>query len=288
MRTFEYRETSTLDEALELLCEHGEDATPIAGGTSLVLMMKQGLVQPEVVVDVRRIAALRGIVRTSDGGLELGALETHRAIETSPVVAAYAPALAETFSRIATVRIRNQATLGGNLVHADPAQDPPAILLALDAEAIVSTRAGERCVPMAEFFIDYFESAVAPGELLSRIRLPQLPANARVAYTKYLPGTQDDYATVAIAALLALDADRRCTAIRIGLGSLGVTPLRARAVEDALAGAVVTPRLIAEASELVAGAIDPLDDARGSAAYKRDMARVWLERTLVGLLEAAA
>lgn len=287
MRTFEYRETSTLDEALALLRAHGTDATPIAGGTSLVLMMKQGLVQPELVVDLRRIDALRGI-RPGADGLEIGALETHRAIETSPVVRTFCPALAQTFSRIATVRIRNQATVGGNLVHADPAQDPPPMLLALDARAVIASPDGERVVPLAEFFVDYFESTVQEGELLRFVRIPPLPAGARVAYTKFLPRTEDDYATVAIAALLALDEDGRCREVRIGLGALGTTPLRARAVEDALRGQILTPALIDDAAVLVRDEVDPLDDVRGSAAYKREMARVWTGRTLTGLLRSAA
>ena len=288
MRTFEYRETSSLDEALALLRERGSDASAIAGGTSLVLLMKQGLVQPALVVDLRRIDALRGIRVTADGGLELGALETHRAIETSEVVRRWCPALARAFSRIATVRIRNQATLGGNLVHADPAQDPPPVLLALDAAAVVASADGERVIPMSEFFVDYFESAVGEGELVRSVRIPPLPPGAQLAYAKFLPRTEDDYATVAVAALLALDADRRCTEVRIGLGALGATPLRAYAVEAALRGTVPTSQTIAEAAALVGEAIDPLDDVRGSAAYKREMARVWTARTLTGLLEQRA
>lgn len=288
MRTFDYRETSSLDEALALLREHGAEATPIAGGTSLVLMMKQGLVQPGLVVDVRRIDALRGIRIAADGALELGALETHRAIETSALVREWCPALAQTFGRIATVRIRNQATLGGNLVHADPAQDPPPMLLALDASAVVISKAGTRVVPLTDFFVDYFESAVGEGELLQSVRVPPLPPGAQAAYTKFLPRTEDDYATVAVAALLVLDDDRRCTDVRIGLGALGATPLRAYAVEAALRGGVVTPQAIAEAAALVRDAIDPLDDVRGSAAYKREMARVWTARTLTSLLERCA
>ncbi len=285
MRTFEYHPTTTLHEALGLLHDHGADAAAMAGGTSLVLMMRQGLMQPEVVVDLNGIAELRGIRLTADGSLELGALETHRAIETSPTVHAFCPALAETFGRIATVRIRNQATLGGNLVHADPSQDPPPMLIALDASAVIATMDGERVVPLAEFFLDYFESAVAEGELLRCVRIPALAPNARAAYTKFLPGTEDDYATVAVAAYLDCSADKHCNEIRIGLGSLGVTPLRARAVEDALRGTVLTRGTIAHAATLADDIIDPFTDARGSAAYKRAMARVWIERTIADLAE---
>lgn len=243
-------------------------------------MMKQGLVQPEVVVDLRGIHALRGLGRTVDGGLEIGALETHRAVETSPEVRAFCPALAAAFGRIATVRIRNQATLGGNLVHADPAQDPPPVLLALDASVVLVSRDGERSVPLHAFFLDYFETALREGELLRLVRIPALPAGARVAYTKFLPRTEDDYATAAVAVLIVADGGGRCAEVRIGLGALGMTPLRARTVEDALRGQLLSDALIADAAALVRDEVDPLDDVRGSAAYKREMARVWTARTL--------
>jgi carbon-monoxide dehydrogenase medium subunit len=288
MRTFEYRAAASVDEALSLLREHGDDAELIAGGTSLVLMMKQGLVQPGFVVGLQGLRELRQIRSVDNGGLEIGALVTHRAVETSPVVKRFAPALAETFSRIATIRIRNQATIGGNLAHADPAQDPPPMLLALDASVEVASDGATRTIPLHEFFVDYFETALRPGELLRSVRIPPLPAGARVAYTKFLPRTEDDYATVAVAALLALDEDRRVREIRIGLGALGTTPLRARAVENALRGQKISDALIADAAALVRDEVDPLDDVRGSASYKREMARVWTRRTLESLAGRAA
>jgi carbon-monoxide dehydrogenase medium subunit len=288
MRTFDYRPASSLDEALALLKEYGDDAEPIAGGTSLVLMMKQGLVQPGVVVGLQNVRGLDGIRVLSDGALEIGALATHRLVETSPVVRKFAPALSETFSRIATVRIRNQATIGGNLVHADPAQDPPPMLLALDAQVEIASDGGTRTIPLDTFFVDYFETALGEHELLRSVRIPALPAGARVAYTKFLPRTEDDYATVSVAGLLALDEDRRVREVRIGLGALGTTPLRARAVEGALRGQKITPELIADAAALVRDEVDPLDDVRGSASYKREMARVWTRRTLEGLARGAA
>lgn len=246
-------------------------------------MMKQGLVQPAVVVGLQGIDALHGIRVAADGGLEIGALTTHREVETSPIVREFAPELARTFGRIATVRIRNQATIGGNLVHADPAQDPPPILLALDAEALVCGGDGARAIPLHAFFVGLFETALGEGELLCAVRIPPLAPAARLGYTKFLPRTEDDYATVSVAALLALNDEGRCEQIRIGLGSLGMTPLRARAVEDALRGERLTRELIQEAAALVRDEVDPLDDVRGSARYKREMARVWTARTLEAL-----
>src|SRR5262249_42367997 len=149
--------------ALDLLGRYGDDAHFLAGGTSLMLMMQQGLVQPGHVVGLHDVAELRGVRPQSDGGLEIGAMTRHREVERAAATTAYCPTLAENFSRIATVRIRNQATIGGNLVHADPAQDPPPMLLALDAEAVVSGANGQRTVPLDGFFEDFFQTAVQEG-----------------------------------------------------------------------------------------------------------------------------
>jgi carbon-monoxide dehydrogenase medium subunit len=284
VRTFDYRAAASIDEALAALAEYGDDVELIAGGTSLILMMQQGLVQPAVVVGLGAIGELRGIKRTPDGGLDVGAMTTHRQLETSPEAFAYAAALPQALGVIATIRIRNQATVGGNLVHADPAQDPPPVLIALDAAVeAVSTGGGARLIPMAEFFTDYFETALGATELLRSIKIPPLPAGSRLAYKKFLPRTEDDYATVSVAVRLGVAPDGTCADLRIGLGALGTTPLRARAVEAALHGQKLTAQTIREAAALVRDEVDPLDDIRGSAAYKREMARVWTERTIASL-----
>jgi carbon-monoxide dehydrogenase medium subunit len=227
---------------------------------------------------------LRGIKRTPDGGLDVGAMTTHRQLETSPEAFAFAAALPQSLGVIATIRIRNQATLGGNLVHADPAQDPPPVLIALDASVdVVSEGGGARSIPMEAFFTDYFETAIGATELLRSVKVPPMPAGSRLAYKKFLPRTADDYATVAVAVRLGHAPDGTCTDLRIGLGALGTTPLRAKAVESALLGRKLTPEAIREAAALVRDEVDPLDDVRGSARYKREMARVWTERTIASL-----
>ena len=195
----------------------------------------------------------------------------------------YCPALATTFGHVATVRIRNQGTIGGNVAHADPAQDPPPMLIALDAEAVLTSQSGERVVPLDEFFVDYLTTTLQPAEVLTSIRLPPLPAGTCATYEKFLPRTHDDYATVSVAATLRLDADGRCANVRVALGGAAGTPVHARAVEDALRGESPTDQRIADAAALVLDLVDPPDDARGSAAYKRRMARVWTERALRGL-----
>jgi aerobic carbon-monoxide dehydrogenase medium subunit len=289
VRTFDYSAAASIDEALAALEEHGDEVEFIAGGTSLILMMQQGLVQPSKVVGLGNIKELRGIKRSAEGGLEVGAMTTHRQLETSPEAFAYAAALPQSLGVIATIRIRNQATLGGNLVHADPAQDPPPVLIALDSTVdLVSAGGGARSIPMEAFFTDFFETVLAENELVRSVKIPPMPAGSRLAYKKFLPRTEDDYATVSVAVRLGVDADGKCKDIRIGLGALAVTPLRAKAVEKALLGQKLTAESIREAAALVRDEVDPLDDVRGSANYKREMARVWTERTIASLANIKA
>jgi aerobic carbon-monoxide dehydrogenase medium subunit len=284
MRAYALHQPESLEEALDLLEAHGdEDTHVIAGGTSMVLLMTMGLVQPEHVIALRKIPELRGITSEADGGLTIGALATHRQLELASEVRAYAPALSDTFRQVATVRIRNQATLGGNLVHADPAQDPPPMLIALDASVTLRSKAGERKLPVEELFVDYLTTQLQSGEVLTAVHLSPLAPGTRATYLKFLPRTQDDYATVSVAATLRLDGDGRCEHARVALGGAAGVPLRARVVEDALAGEQLTDARIVEAAALVDGIVDPPDDARGSSAYKRRMARVWTERALRSL-----
>jgi carbon-monoxide dehydrogenase medium subunit len=281
VRAFDYHEPASVDEALGLLGTHGEDATVMAGGTALVLLMRQGLVRPAHVVGLRRLSTLAGVAR--HGSLRLGALLTIAAAARSADVQTHCPALAEAFRSVATVRIRNQATVGGNLAHADPASDPPAMLLALDAVALARGPLGERRIPLAEFFRDVFTTALSAEELLVAVEVPPLPSGARAAYLKFLPRTADDYATVSVAACVATSADGRVAHARVALGGAGSTPLRARLVESALLGERGAGHL-SQIAALAREEVDPFDDLRGTADYKREMARVWTERVLRGLL----
>ena len=280
--TFEYHEPRELGPALELLARHGEDAHLIAGGTATVLLLRQGLLRPGHVISLRRIEALGGIARTSDGGLRIGAMATHRAVERSPLARAYSPALTDAFASVATIRIRNQATVGGNLAHADPAQDPPPMLAALGATVTARSSRGERTVPVAELAVDHFTTSLAGDEVITEVLLPPIPDGTRATYLKFLPKTADDYATVSVAATLRLASDGTIAVANIVLGAVGPTPIRARRVEDALRGRIRSE--IGDAAALVGEEIDPADDARGSSEYKRGMARVWTERALAQLL----
>jgi carbon-monoxide dehydrogenase medium subunit len=285
MNAFDYRAPRTVDEALTILSEYGEDARVIAGGTALVTMLRQRLVRPGCLVSLRDVAGLDRVDATN-GALSFGALVTHRQSETSPLVRERIPVLAETFRRVATVRIRHMATLGGALAHADPNQDPPVTLLALGARVQIRGAGGSRELAIDEFFRDYYESALAPGEIVTGVTVPVPAASTGAAFVKFLPRTADDYATVAVAAIVTLDGDR-CRGARIALGSVGVTPLRGRAAEALLSGERMSDGLLKAVGEAVKGEVDPLSDHRGSAAYKRDMAAVMVRRALTQAWEAA-
>jgi aerobic carbon-monoxide dehydrogenase medium subunit len=285
MHRFDFLEPTSLDEAQAALREHGDDAKIMAGGTALILFMRQRLLQPAVIVSLRQVPGLDQ-VEAVDGGIRIGTLVTHRRAEIHPLVRERFPALEETLERVATIRIRNMGTVGGNLAHSDPAQDPPATLLALGASVDVVGPGGQRTIPLDEFFTDYYENALEPGDVLTHINVPPPPARHAQAFSKFLPRSVDDYATVAVAVSLALSPDgKRCEEARIGLGSVGPTPLRARAAEAVLRGQELTDAVLREAGEAAAGECDPLPDIRGSAEYKREMVKVWLARTVRRALE---
>jgi carbon-monoxide dehydrogenase medium subunit len=290
MHRFDWLEPRSLDEVHAALREHGDDARLMAGGTALMLLMRQGLVQPAVIVSLQRVPGL-DTVEAQNGTLRIGALCTHRRVETHALVRERHPALHETLERVATIRIRNMGTIGGNLAHSDPSQDPPPTLLALGASVEVAGPDGARSIPLDEFFTDYYENALEPGEVLTAIEVPDQAASFSgngaaggryvQAFSKFLPRSVDDYATVAVAVSMAVSADgQRCEDVRIGLGSAGPTPLRARGAEAALRGRELTDAALREAGEAAAAECDPLADVRGSSAYKREMVKVWLARTV--------
>lgn len=287
MNAFDYRAPRTLEEALAILREQGDDARVIAGGTALVTMMRQRLVRPSCLVSLRDVQGLDRIEATN-GSVRLGAMVTHRKAEISPLVRERLPILSETLHRVATIRIRHMATLGGALAHADPNQDPPVTLMALGARVEIRGAGGQRALPLEEFFRDYYETALAPGELVTGVIVPLLPAASGAAFLKFLPRTADDYATVAVAATVTLEPDgERCREARIALGAVGVTPLRGRAAEALLPGERLGERLLHAVGEAAKREVDPLSDHRGSAAYKREMTAVMVGRALTQAWEAA-
>jgi carbon-monoxide dehydrogenase medium subunit len=200
--------------------------------------------------------------------------------------------LAETFHHVATIRVRNMATVGGGLAHADPNQDPPPSLIALGATVKATSANGSRVIPLDEFFTDYYETMLKPDEIITEVFVPNLPANSGAAYLKFLPRTADDYATVSAAAVLTLDKTKKTISnVRIALGSVGTTPIRATAAEAVLRGQPVKAEAFAEAAEKAKEAVDPISDFRGSAGYKKEMAGVFvrraLEKALAGIRQLA-
>jgi carbon-monoxide dehydrogenase medium subunit len=233
-------------------------------------------------ISLHRLPGLNSI-HLEDDGLHIGALAHHRDVETSPLVRQHAPLLTEVYSRVATVRIRNSATVGGGLAHADPSQDPPAGLIVLGASVRLQSRNGDRTLPVDELFSDYYETQIQPGELLTEVIVPPQPAGAKAAYLKFLPRTADDYATVAVAARGEVD-NGTVRNLRVALAAAASTPVHATAVEQALEGQQATADNIRRAAEAVADQVDPLDDFRGSPDYKRDMAVVFTRRALEKIL----
>jgi len=280
MIPFEYRTPKNLKEVHATLKEFGGDAKLIAGGTALVIMMKQRLVRPSCLVALRSVRGLNGI-EVKDGGLSIGGLANHREVESSSLVRRRLPMLAETFHHVATIRVRNMATVGGGLAHADPNQDPPPSLIALGASVKATSGNGSRVIPLDGFFKDYYETVLNPDEIITELFVPKIAPNTGAAYIKFLPRTADDYATVSAAAVLTLDKNRKNVAdVRIALGSVGVTPIRATEAEAVLRGQPLKPEAFAEAGEKAKAMVDPVSDFRGSAGYKRDMAAVFVRRAL--------
>ena len=279
MIDFEYHAPTSLDQVFALLDKYGDDSRGMAGGTALVIQMKQRLSQPGHVIGMRRVGSLNAIESTPEG-LRIGALCTQRQIENSELVGKEVPLVADTFRKVATPRIRNMATIGGGLVNGDPNQDPPPSLIALGASAVMTSKSGDRVVLLEEFFIDYYETDVQPGEILTNVMVPHAPAGSGSVYLKFLPRTADDYGTVNVAAVVSKEQDGMCKDVRIVLGAAGVTPIRAKDAEDALRGKPLTDENIRAAAVLVKDAVDPLEDFRGSADYKTDMAEVFARRAV--------
>jgi carbon-monoxide dehydrogenase medium subunit len=202
-------------------------------------------------------------------------------VESTPRLRRRLPLLTETYHHVATIRVRNMATVGGGLAHADPNQDPPPSLIALGATVKATSADGSRVIPLDDFFTDYYETVLKPDEIVTEIFVPKMSANSAGAYLKFLPRTADDYATVSAAAVLTLDKTHKTiTDVRIALGSVGVTAIRATAAEALLRGQPVKTEAFAEAGEKAKEAVDPVSDFRGSAAYKKEMAGVFVRRAL--------
>lgn len=275
---FDYHSTTSLQEAIDLLQQYGDDAKVMAGGQSLIPLMKLRLAQPAYIVDINRVGGLSEI-SDDDTWLTIGALTRESAIEKAEAVHARYPLLLDTAKVIADPLVRNLATVGGNIVHADPANDHPATMLAYRAEAVAVGPNGERVVPIDEFFVDAFETALAPDELLTAIRIPTPAALTGGAYVKF-ERKVGDYAIAAAAAQLSLDPDGTISQAGLALTNLAFVPARSHRAEEALRGQPANDDTFQQAATIAAEDCDPAADLRGSVDYKRAMAKTVTLRAL--------
>lgn len=281
---FDYHSPGSLEEAVSLLDRLGDQAKILAGGHSLIPAMRFRLAMPENLVDINGLADLE-YIREEAGWLAIGALTRESALEESLLVQKRYPLLAETAAVIADPLVRNLATVGGNLAHADPANDHPATMLAYGAELKVHGPGGARTIPIDEFFTRLFETSMAANEILTEIRIPQPGPGSGGAYLK-LERKVGDYAISAAAVQLTMDGDR-CAAARIGLTNVNPTPMRATAAEEILSGQVITEELLEAAGQAAGEQSDPSPDLRGSVEYKRDLTRVMTKRAIRKAMERA-
>lgn len=274
---FEYHSPSSVDEAVALLERLGGDAKVLAGGHSLVPAMRFRLALPEHLVDINRIADL-SYIREADGVLAIGALTRESELEHSALVAERYPLLADAGRVIADPLVRNRATVGGNLAHADPANDHPAVVLAYGATLVAQGPGGRREIAADDFFTGLFENALAANEILVELRIPAPGAGAGGAYEKF-ERKVGDYAVSAAAVQLTMDGDT-CTGARIALTNVSAVPMRATGAEAALNGKQVTDDVVEAAGQAAAAECDPSGDLRGSVEYKRDLTRVMVKRAI--------
>jgi aerobic carbon-monoxide dehydrogenase medium subunit len=275
---FEYFAPTTLDEALRLLAERGEDCKVLSGGHSLVPVLKLRLAQPAAVVDIGRIKEL-DYIKVEGNTIRIGALATHRAIESSPEIKQHCPLLAECAAQIGDQQVRNRGTLAGSLVHADPAADWPAAILALGAEMVVKSAEGERVVKAGDFFIDMLTSAIEPDEIVTEVRVP-IPAQPQAAAYLKVAQAASGFALVGVAAQLSLD-NGKCKDAHIAVTGLAPKAFRAKSLEDALIGQPLDDATIKAAAEKAdAEADDAMEDIHASGDYRRHLAKVYAGRAL--------
>jgi carbon-monoxide dehydrogenase medium subunit len=284
---FEYFEPKTVEEALSLLSQYKEEAKIIAGGQSMLVVMKQRLLTPEYVIDIKGISALDYIKYDEGKDLRIGALTIHRDIEKSPVIQKHFGVLSEMEGNLATIQTRNWGTIGGNLCHGDPAGDPATVLIALNAKLKLAGPAGERIVDMENFSKDYLEVDLQTGEMLTEIQVPTPPARTGTAYEKLMV-MKGDMGIIGAAVSITLSGnDGVCQDARIALGSAASIPLRAKEAEGKLIGKALNDSLLIEAGEVASTEADPPSDVHGSAEYRREMVKVFVKRVARTALERA-
>ena len=287
IRDFEYSSPKTLDEALALLSEYQDDCKVLAGGQSLLILMRQGLVAPPHLIDIKGITELDYIKADAKEGLKIGTLTTHRAIEKSPDMKNGFGVLAEMERRLASIQTRNWGTIGGNLCHADPAGDPTSVLIALNATVSMASHKGKREMAVEDFCQNYFETALEPDELLIEIQVPPAPPHTGTAYTKFNI-IESDMAIVAVAVSISLEAGKDiCKDVRIVLGACASIQMRAKQAEEVLRGEKITDALFKEAGRVASQEAEPISDISASEEYRQELVKVLVPRTAQKALDRA-
>lgn len=283
--TFAYERAETLDDAIALLAEHGDSAKLLAGGHSLLPIMKLRLAEPELLIDIGRISELQGI-RDDGAEIAIGALTTHQAIADDPMLRERVPLLADTASRVGDRQVRNRGTIGGALAHADAAADYPAAIVALEATIVAEGPQGERRIPAGEFFLDFLTTALQPDEILTEVRIAAPPQGHGWSYQK-LANQASGYALVGVGVLVVLD-NGVCSDIRIGITGAAPVAWRARAVESALRGRTLDANAVNSAAAAAIDGVELLDDLHGSAEYRRRVTQGLTRRAILQAAERAA
>jgi carbon-monoxide dehydrogenase medium subunit len=274
-----------LDEALIEREKYAGEAMPIAGGQSLLVMLRNRLIFPKALIDLEALDELKG-TRTNANEISVGATTTFHSLLSSAEIKGAIPILSQAAAKVASTAIRNLGTIGGNVCHNELGADLPPALLVLNAAAELASRSGSRKVPLTEFFRDFFETALQPHELLVRVEIPQLPKGAAGVYLKHAI-SPEDLAIVGVAVILVPDgnAARKISGVRIGLGGVAPVPFRAVKAERSLTGAALNDEAIREAGEIAASEAEPATDPHGTADYRRKMIKVFVRRALIAALQ---
>ena len=288
MARFEYLEARTLRQAISLCQRHGNQARLVAGSTDFLVRSRMGSWRPQYVINIQRVSSLQRVSYSARNGLRLGALVTVETLQNHPVVRRRYPALAAAAATFAGVQVRNLATVGGNVCNASPSGDTLPALLAFDAQCRIAGPNGERFAPLDQFFTGPGATILQAGEILAELRLPPPQANSGSLYIKHSPRGAMDIATVGIASVVSLeDRGRTFRQVRIALGAVAPTPIRAHAAEDVLRGRPITTELIEAAAQAAQESATPIDDVRGSAAHRKAIVGVLTKRTLERAVEMA-
>jgi carbon-monoxide dehydrogenase medium subunit len=286
VKNFDYLEPTSVAEACALLKRHGSEAKVFAGGAHVTILMKQGLYQPKALVNIKKIPELSGIKFDAAEGLIIGALVTHRELETSALVKEKVPVLCEAEREVANIRVRNMGTVGGNLASGEPLTDLAQIFIALDGQLKIAGPSGQRTIPVEELFLDFYTTSLAEDEIITQVMLPPLPPRSGIEYIRFSSSSVVDKPSAGVAVRLTLD-EEMVRVSRIVLGCVGPTPVRARNAEALVTSKKLTDELIANAGAMASQECSPMSDLRGSEQYKRAIVGTLVKRALTAACDKA-